>query len=58
MLDKGFFPNSIIYTSLIDGLFKQGNMIAAFKLGEEMIKKGFMFDVVTYNVFINGLKQR
>ncbi|CAI9775573.1 unnamed protein product [Fraxinus pennsylvanica] len=43
------------YTTLIDGLLKDGNIVLASDLYDEMRTKGILPDVITYTVLVHGL---
>ncbi|KAL8146416.1 hypothetical protein AgCh_004236 [Apium graveolens] len=51
----GLIADYVSYTSLIDGYFKAGKESAALDIVQEMMEKNIGFDVVAYNVLINGL---
>ncbi|KAK6912459.1 Pentatricopeptide repeat [Dillenia turbinata] len=55
IVELGFAPNSINYTSLIDGLCKKGSIKQAFEVLEEMVKKGWKPNVYTETTLIVGL---
>jgi len=39
----------------MDGLFKKGNLSAAFEVEQEMMERNLGRDVVVYNILINCL---
>ncbi|KAL7170146.1 hypothetical protein ACSBR2_035075 [Camellia fascicularis] len=46
------------YTTLINAYCAEGDIKSALHLHDEMIKKEFLPDVVTYNVLLNGLSRQ
>ncbi|KAE9599028.1 hypothetical protein Lal_00043869 [Lupinus albus] len=52
--DRGYFPDRVVYTTMIKGLFKMGRLGEARKLWFEMIQKGILPNEYTYNVMIHG----
>ncbi|KAJ0027342.1 hypothetical protein Pint_36612 [Pistacia integerrima] len=55
MLDCGFTPNNLVYTVLIDGHFKTGNLIEAFATFRCILGLAVHPDLQTYNIFTNRL---
>ena len=55
MPHKNMVPNTVTYSSLIDGLCKSGRITSALDLMKEMHHKGQPADVVTYNSLLDGL---
>ncbi|XP_078170558.1 pentatricopeptide repeat-containing protein At3g61360-like isoform X2 [Carex rostrata] len=51
----GCKPNVISYSTVIDGLCKEGAISNAFGLFERMLSEGIVPNVITYNSLINGL---
>lgn len=52
--DRGYFPDRVMYTTVIKGLCDMGWLGEARKLWFEMIKKGFQPNEYTYNVMLHG----
>ncbi|XP_047330990.1 pentatricopeptide repeat-containing protein At4g01570-like [Impatiens glandulifera] len=55
MLNKGLHPDSMIYNSLLNGLFNNGMVTNAVELYERMIDEGLKVSLCTYNILIVGL---
>jgi pentatricopeptide repeat protein len=53
MLDKGHNPNIITFTSIIDGLCKEGKLQEALWLLDVMVQIGHQPNEITYNTLIN-----
>ncbi|KAK7348978.1 hypothetical protein VNO80_23780 [Phaseolus coccineus] len=51
--DRGYFPDRVMYTTVIKGLCEMGRSGEARKLWFEMIKKGFQPNEYTYNVMMH-----
>ncbi|KAK7396594.1 hypothetical protein VNO78_17716 [Psophocarpus tetragonolobus] len=52
--DRGYFPDRVMYTTVMKGLCEMGRLGEARKLWFEMIKKGFQPNKYTYNVMMHG----
>ncbi|KAH1087118.1 hypothetical protein GYH30_018588 [Glycine max] len=52
--DRGYFPDRVMYTTVIKGLCEMQRLGEARKLWFEMIKKGFQPNEYTYNVMMHG----
>ncbi|KAJ1428803.1 Tetratricopeptide-like helical domain superfamily [Sesbania bispinosa] len=52
--DRGYFPDSVMYTTVIKGLCEMGMLGEARKLWFEMIHKGLLPNEYTYNIMIHG----
>ncbi|CAK8538905.1 unnamed protein product [Lathyrus sativus] len=52
--DRGYFPDKVMYTTVIKGLCDMGLLGKARKLWFEMIHKGLVPNEYTYNVMIDG----
>lgn len=48
-------PNNVSYTTLIDGYCREDNLNGGFKLWDEMIIKGLVPGMMTYNVLLHKL---
>ncbi|KAE8701990.1 putative pentatricopeptide repeat-containing protein [Hibiscus syriacus] len=55
MCTRGLIPNGFIFTSLIDGMCKNGRTDLAIRMYRLFLKKGFEPDLVLYNSLINGV---
>lgn len=55
MVGKGFKPNAITYTILMEGYFKKGEVEKALKVFDEMVNQGTFCIAYTYNTIIRGL---
>jgi pentatricopeptide repeat protein len=55
MAEQGLLPNVITYTSLIDGLYRNGGTNLAFKIFHEMEKRNCSPNLYTYSSLIYGL---
>ncbi|KAL6959881.1 hypothetical protein U1Q18_040030 [Sarracenia purpurea var. burkii] len=49
------FPDEVTYTSLMNGMCREGNALRALKLLEEMEEKGCTPNSCTYNTLLHGL---
>ncbi|KAL2920663.1 hypothetical protein RDABS01_012154 [Bienertia sinuspersici] len=54
---KGYKPSAVIYTALMDGYFKNGEVEKALKVFDEMVIKGVNCKALAYNTVISGLCQ-
>ncbi|MED6177150.1 hypothetical protein PIB30_095236 [Stylosanthes scabra] len=52
--DRGYFPDRVMYTRVIEGCCKNGRLGVARKLWFEMIQKGLLPNEYTYNVMLHG----
>ncbi|KAL1366966.1 hypothetical protein HN51_021014 [Arachis hypogaea] len=52
--DRAYFPDRVMYTTVIEGLCKKGQLGVARKLWFEMIQKGLLPNEYTYNVMLHG----
>nr|XP_027083847.1 pentatricopeptide repeat-containing protein At4g19890-like [Coffea arabica] len=52
LVDVGFSPNLINFTSLINGLCKRGSIRQAFEFLEEMVRKGWKPNVYTHSILV------
>ncbi|XP_061347912.1 pentatricopeptide repeat-containing protein At5g18950 [Gastrolobium bilobum] len=52
--DRGYFPDRVMYTTVIKGNCEMGRLGEARKLWFEMIQKGFLPNDYTYNAMIHG----
>lgn len=52
---RGYDPDRVMYTTMIDNLCKNKDIRGALKLWFEMIKGGIVPNEYTYNVFVSGL---
>ncbi|PPS10433.1 hypothetical protein GOBAR_AA10206 [Gossypium barbadense] len=55
MLNQGILPDIVVYTTLIDGFCKLGNIALAYKLLNEMQGQKIIPDLLTYTSIICGL---
>jgi len=55
MVARGFYPNVVTFTFLIDSLCKRGRLKKAFQIFEMMSRVECEPTVRTYNCLINGL---
>ncbi|KAK7245756.1 hypothetical protein RIF29_40605 [Crotalaria pallida] len=55
--DRGYFPDRVVYTTMIKGLCEMGSFGEARKLWFEMIQKRILPNEYTYNVMIHGCCQ-
>ncbi|XP_014520618.1 pentatricopeptide repeat-containing protein At5g18950 [Vigna radiata var. radiata] len=51
--DRGYFPDRVMYTTVIKGLCEMGMPGEARKMWFEMIKKGFQPNEYTYNIMMH-----
>lgn len=58
MVEMGFCPNVINFTSSIHGLCKKGSIKQAFELLEEMVRKGHKPNFYTHIVLMDGLDKK
>ncbi|XP_027361504.1 pentatricopeptide repeat-containing protein At5g18950 [Abrus precatorius] len=54
LMERGYFPDRVMYTTVIKGLCDMGWLGEARKLWFEMKKKGFLPNEYTYNAMIHG----
>jgi len=54
MLDNGVPPNVYTFNMIIHSLCKESKIREAFRLFEEIGKRGLFPSVVTFNTLING----
>ncbi|XXG85039.1 hypothetical protein AAC387_Pa11g0207 [Persea americana] len=57
MISNKIGPDNVVYTTLIDGFCKIGNLPDAFRLMDEMKSLGLFPDTITYTALIGGLCQ-
>ncbi|KAL9305928.1 putative tetratricopeptide-like helical domain superfamily [Arabidopsis thaliana] len=50
MIQRGIAPNTITYSSLIDGFCKENRLDEANQMLDLMVTKGCDPDIVTYNI--------
>lgn len=55
MLKENIFPDLFTYTTLIDGLCKEGNISRARSLLRQILQDGMLPDVAAYTALISGL---
>ncbi|PWA70080.1 pentatricopeptide repeat (PPR) superfamily protein [Artemisia annua] len=55
MQEKGYKPNVITYSILIDGYFRKGKSEEALGIFDQMVDLGFIPSDYTFNIVINGL---
>jgi pentatricopeptide repeat protein len=54
MMDRGICPTVVVFTAMIDKLFKEGKVTEAQKLFDLMLSAGVKPNVVSYNTMIHG----
>ncbi|XP_038875095.1 pentatricopeptide repeat-containing protein At4g01570-like [Benincasa hispida] len=52
---NGFIPDTIVYNSLLNGLFKARKVTEACQLFDKMVQEGIRASPWTYNILIDGL---
>ncbi|XP_048421884.1 pentatricopeptide repeat-containing protein At4g01570-like [Pyrus x bretschneideri] len=52
---NGYIPDTIVYNSLLDGLFKARKVNDGCQLFEKMVQNGVRASTWTYNILIDGL---
>lgn len=55
MVEAGFLPDAVTYTSLMNGMCREGDALGALALLEEMEGKGCSPNSCTYNTLLYGL---
>ena len=55
MEENGFSPDCVTHNTLINGYCKAGNMGEAFRMMDEMGRKGLKIDIVTLNTILHTL---
>uniref|UniRef100_A0A7N0T5V3 Pentatricopeptide repeat-containing protein n=1 Tax=Kalanchoe fedtschenkoi TaxID=63787 RepID=A0A7N0T5V3_KALFE len=58
MVGRGHCPNTVSYTTLIDGYCKAGDLDSAHKVFDEMLENGVSANSLTYSVLIGGLLRK
>lgn len=58
MVSDGIKCDHFTYTTLIDGLLKDGDLISASELYSEVLDSGIVPDEVLYVVLVNGLSKK
>ncbi|KAK9292206.1 hypothetical protein L1049_020168 [Liquidambar formosana] len=54
MIQRGVEPNTVTYTTLMDGYCLRGQIDEALKVIDVMLHKGCSPHVMNYNILING----
>ncbi|KAH6808822.1 hypothetical protein C2S51_026605 [Perilla frutescens var. frutescens] len=52
---RGYFPDRVMYTTMIDNLCESKDIRSAWELWFEMMEGGIVPNEYTYNVFVSGL---
>jgi pentatricopeptide repeat protein len=54
LIAEGVTPDSISFSTLINGFVREDHMDKAFLWMNKMEKEGLLLDIITYNVVMNG----
>uniref|UniRef100_A0A2P2Q6B3 Pentatricopeptide repeat-containing protein n=1 Tax=Rhizophora mucronata TaxID=61149 RepID=A0A2P2Q6B3_RHIMU len=55
MMESGHFPDAVTYTSLMNGMCREGDALGALAMLGEMEAKGCSPNSCTYNTLLHGL---
>ena len=58
MVEMGYHPNTVTFTTLIHGLFLNDKASEMVALVDRMVAKGCQPNLVTYGAVVNGLCKR